>query len=196
MQETAKNYWDILGIGPWDMYELHAPVLSNVVYHGKPTQFSMKLGIATVDKVQLGLIEPISGDSIYSDLLVECREGLHHLQFTADNLDGITQIMVKDGFPLLMSGHIGDSAFAFYDTVDTLKTTWGVFQPLKGISPDYRHPENEVQASPARIKVKRISQVAIAVKDIPTVVKNYWDILGVGPWLIFPWESPHIYNRR
>ncbi|MBW1739488.1 MAG: VOC family protein, partial [Deltaproteobacteria bacterium] len=84
VQKTAENYWNILGIGPWDIYELHAPVLSDVVYHGKPTQFSMKLGVAMVGKVQLGLFEPVSGDSIYSDFLAEYGEGLHHLQFAAD----------------------------------------------------------------------------------------------------------------
>ena len=196
VQKTAENYWNILGIGPWDIYELHAPVLSDVVYHGKPTQFSMKLGVAMVGKVQLGLFEPVSGNSIYSDFLAEYGEGLHHLQFAADNVAEITQIMVEDGFPVLMSGRIGDGAFAFYDTADALKAIWGAVQPSKGISPDYRYPESETQASPAKLKVKRISQVAIVIKDIPTVVKNYWNILGIGPWLIFPWESPHIYNRR
>jgi len=196
MRQTAENYWNILGIGPWDIYELHAPVLSDVAYHGKPSQFSMKLGVAMVGKVQLGLYEPVSGDSIYSDFLAEYGEGPLHLQFTADNVEETTQIMSQEGFPPLMSGRIGDGAFAYYDTVDALKTIWGAFRSPKGISPDYRYPENEAQVSPAKIKVKRISQVAIVVKDIPMVVKNYWNILGIGPWLIFPWESPHISNRR
>jgi len=196
VQKTVENYWNILGIGPWDIYELQAPLLSEVTYRGKPAQFSMKLGVATVGTVQLELIEPVSGDSIYSDFLAEYGEGPHHLQFTTDNIDETTQVMVKEGFPLLMSGRIGDGAFAFYDTVDALKTIWGAFRPPKGMSPNYRYPESEAQTSPAKIKVKRVSQVAIVVKDIPTVVKNYWNILGVGPWLIFPWEAPHIYNRR
>ena len=194
--ETAENYWNILGIGPWDIYELRPPILSEVIYHGKPVQVSMKLGVAMVGRVQLGLIEPVSGDSIYSDFLKEYGEGPHHLQFTTDNVDDVTQIMAKEGFPLLMSGRIGDGAFAHYDTVDALKTIWGAFRPPKGISPNYRYPESAAQASPAKIKVKRISQVAIVVKDIPTVVKNYWNILGIGPWIMYPWEGPHIYNRR
>jgi len=196
VQKTAENYWNILGIGPWDIYALHTPMLSEVTYHGKPTQFSMKLGVATVGTVQLELIEPLSGDSLYSDFLAEYGEGPHHLQFTTDNIDEITQIMAKDGFPPLMSGRIGDGAFAFYDTVDALKTIWGAFRPPKGMLPNYRYPENEAEISPAKIRVLRISQVAIVVKDIPTVVKNYWNILGIGPWLIFPWEGPHVYNRR
>jgi len=196
VRKTAESYWNILGIGPWDIYELHAPVLSDVIYHGKPIQFSMKLGVAMVGKVQLGLFEPVSGDSIYSDFLAEYGEGLHHLQFAADNVDEVTQIMTEDGFSALMSGRIGDGAFAVYDTADALKVIWGAVQPSKGISPDYRYPESETQVSPAKLKVKRINQVGIVVKDVPTVVENYWNILGVGPWLILPWEGPHVYNRK
>ena len=193
---TAENYWNILGIGPWDIYELHPPVLSEVTYHGKPVQVSMKLAVAMVGRVQLGLIEPVSGNSIYSDFLKGYGEGPHHLQFTTDNVDDISQTMAKEGFPTLMSGRIGDGAFAHYDTVDALKTIWGAFRPPKGILPNYRYPEGAEQVSLAKIKVKRISQVAIVVKDIPAVVKNYWNILGIGPWIMYPWEGPHIYNRR
>ena len=193
---TAENYWNILGIGPWDIYELRPPVLSEVTYHGKPVQVSMKLAVAMVGRVQLGLIEPVSGNSIYSDFLKGYGEGPHHLQFTTDNVDDISQTMAKAGFPTLMSGRIGDGAFAHYDTVDALKTIWGALRPPKGILPNYQYPENETQASPAKIKVKRISQVAIVVKDIPTVVENYWNILGIGPWIMYPWEEPHVHKRR
>jgi len=30
VQKTVENYWNILGIGPWDIYELQAPLLSEV----------------------------------------------------------------------------------------------------------------------------------------------------------------------
>ena len=196
LQKTAQNYWNILGIGPWDIYNLRAPVISEVLYHGKSTQFSMKLGVAMVGGVRLGLIEPISGDSLYSDFLAEYGEGPHNLHFPTDNVDEITQIMSQEGFPPLMSGRIGDGAFAYYDTADVLKTIWGAFRPPKGIVPDYRYPATEIQTSPAKFKIKRINQVGTVVKDIPMVVKSYWNILGISPWIIYPWEGPHVYNRR
>jgi len=39
--------------------------------------------------------------------------------------------------------------------------------------------------SPATIKVKGINQIAIAVNDLEEVAKNYWTILGIGPWAIY-----------
>jgi len=138
------------------------------------------------------------------------KGGSMHIAAVDLNILGATGV-VGDGIPIasgaalgckmqkldnVVVAFFGDGAFAFYDTVDVLKTIWGAFRSPKGMSPNYRYPENEAQTSPAKIRVKRISQMAIVVKDIPTVVKNYWNILGIGPWLIFPWEAPHIYNRQ
>ena len=51
------------------------------------------------------------------------------------------------------------------------------------------------EPSPAKVKVEKISQVAIAVNDLPLVVENYWSILGIGPWNIYAWEYPDVYER-
>ena len=51
------------------------------------------------------------------------------------------------------------------------------------------------QVSPAKVKVTGISQVAFVVKDLHKVAKNYWNILGIGPWDIYSWEAPLVYNR-
>ena len=52
------------------------------------------------------------------------------------------------------------------------------------------------QVSPAKVKVKGINQVALVVKDIQATVENYWNILGSGPWTIYPWEAPLVYDRK
>lgn len=197
IQKTMENYWNILGIGPWDLYDMHAPMTSELTYHGKPGQFKMKVALTMVGPTQLELIEPVSGESMYSDFLAEHGEGLQHLQFVADNADEITQIMTKQGFPSLMGGHVGDGIFDFYDTADALKTIWEIFQPWsKEVSPDYHYPENEAQTSPAKVKVSQLNQVAIVVKDLQKVMENYWNILGIGPWDIYSWEAPLVYNRK
>jgi hypothetical protein len=51
------------------------------------------------------------------------------------------------------------------------------------------------KVSPAKVKVQRISQVAIAVHNLPLVVENYWKILGIGPWNIYAWEYPLVSSR-
>jgi catechol 2,3-dioxygenase-like lactoylglutathione lyase family enzyme len=51
------------------------------------------------------------------------------------------------------------------------------------------------EVSPAKVKVQKITQVAIAVYDLPMVVENYWKILGIGPWNIYAWEYPLVSSR-
>ncbi len=51
------------------------------------------------------------------------------------------------------------------------------------------------ETSPAKVKVPTIRQVAIVCKDLQIVAKNYWDILGIGPWTIHEWEAPMVYDR-
>lgn len=50
--------------------------------------------------------------------------------------------------------------------------------------------------SPAKVKVKKLFQVAIAVKDIELVAENFWNILGIGPWTFIDWELPLVYDRK
>ena len=37
------------------------------------------------------------------------------------------------------------------------------------------------QKSPAMIQVKSFGQVGIVVKDVETVARSFWNILGIGP---------------
>jgi hypothetical protein len=52
------------------------------------------------------------------------------------------------------------------------------------------------QVSPAKVKVKGINQVCIVVKDAQLVAENYWKILGIGPWDIYTWEAPLVYDYK
>jgi len=141
LQKTMENYWNVLGIGPWDVYEMHAPALSNMTYRGKPADFSMKVGNAMVGSIELQLIQPLSGESLYREALAEQGERVHHLQFITDNLDKVTQIMNQDGFATLESANVNDGKFAYFDMVDALKCIWEVFQPPTEMKPTYRWPE-------------------------------------------------------
>ena len=139
-QKVAHNYWNILGIGPWDVYEYHSPRLHNLTYRGKPAQFNLKVFYTTVGTTELELIEPVSGENIYSDFLADHGEGLHHLLFVVDDVDKTTKIMSNYGISVLQSGHINDGYWAYYDTAEALKTIWEVARLPTKMSPEYRYP--------------------------------------------------------
>ncbi|MFC1931089.1 VOC family protein [Chloroflexota bacterium] len=195
LQKAVENYWNILGIGPWNVYAWEAPSVYDRKYHGKPSQAREKIATAKVGAIQLKLCQPIEGDSIYQDFLTEHGEGLHHLSFPVDNVDKTTDILAREGFPCLQSGHYGDNGAFSYIDIKPLHAIWEVVHEADTNVKSVRYPD-KIQESSAKVKVKSIDQVALVVKDIHKVVENYWNILGIGQWSITPWETPLVYDRK
>ena len=128
LEETIKNYWTILGIGPWDIIQCVPPVVHDITYMGNPGNFTMKIASANAGKVKLEVIEPMSGDNIYRDFLAEHGEGLHHIQFHVNNQEETAQIMNRQGFQTMMRFGFLDGISAYYDTRDALKSIWEISQ--------------------------------------------------------------------
>ncbi len=124
LQKVMENYWNILGIGPWDVYSWEAPLTYDCKYHGRPAWAREKIAITRVGGVELELCQPIDGDSIYQDFLMAHGEGLHHLNFLVDNVDETTEILTKEGFTNLQSGRFGDTGAFSYIDIKPLRTIW------------------------------------------------------------------------
>jgi hypothetical protein len=131
IEAVMKKYGELLGISPWDVCEVKPPTLHNHTYHGKPGNFTMRVSFAMVGPIELELLQPVSGDNIYSDFIAEHGEAIHHLQFVVDDIDKTTETMKKAGFPTIMAGSFSDGGFAYYDTTEPLKIIWEAFQPPK-----------------------------------------------------------------
>ena len=201
IQAAAENYWNILGIGPWDIYEWEAPAVYDRTYYGKPAWAREKIAITQVGAVQMELVQPIEGDSIYQDSLTEHGEGLHHINFLGDNvaeLDKAGEILAKEGFPTQQSGRIGigeDKGGYSYIDIKPLHTIWEPVHEAGNLTAVATRYPATGQVSPAKIKVKGINQIALVVNDLQRTVENYWSILGIGPWDISMLEAPVIFNR-
>jgi 4-hydroxyphenylpyruvate dioxygenase-like putative hemolysin len=197
VQKTIENYWLILGIGPWDVYHWETPLLYDYKYYGKPSWARAKVALTQVGSVQLEIVEHVDGESIYKDFLDEYGEGLHHVKFVVKDTDMIIDTLEKDGFLCIQSGRYGDTGhYNYVDTDEPLRAIWEFVREAGVMSAEpMRYPAIE-QESPAKIKVKSIDQVAIVVNDIELVTQNYWNILGIGPWDIYNWESPLVYDFK
>jgi hypothetical protein len=83
--------------------------------------------LTQVGGVQLELVQPVDGPSIYADWLKERNEGIHHLNFLVDDVDETVEILVKEGFPSLQSGKFGPKeqrgAYNYID-IKPLRAIW------------------------------------------------------------------------
>jgi len=198
-QKTMENYWNILGIGPWSVFIFGPPFFHHQTFHGKPSQHKFKGAFTKVGPVDLELIEPLEGDTTYGEFLAEHGEGIHHIRYfvdTVDEMDKHIQILATHGFHSAMGGRFGeDGGYNYVDTVSGLKCILEmVKEPSRMPAPNYCWPKNEDEKSPARIKVKAIEQVGFVVKDIQETMKNYWNILGIGPWDVCDCTPPVIHD--
>jgi len=133
VEKTIENYQNIVGIGPWEVFDVKPHMLHDLTFRGKPGNFTMKVGLTKVGPVELELIQPTSGDSVYSDFIAQHGEGISHLAFTVDDVEKINKLMEEEGFSLLQGGRrydgIGSDYWSYYDTVGPLKVIWEAWQP-------------------------------------------------------------------
>ena len=55
-RKVAEDYWNILGIGPWDIREAKPPELHGQAYYGKESDFTAKVGYAKSRSMQIEII--------------------------------------------------------------------------------------------------------------------------------------------
>lgn len=129
LELVAENYWKIMGIGPWSIYDWEPPLVHSRKYHGKDAWGRERIALVQVGDVQLELVQPVDGPSIYRDWLDEHGEGLHHLNFLVDDVDETAEILAKEGFPSLQSGKWNPGGAFNYVDIKPLRTIW---EPVKG----------------------------------------------------------------
>jgi len=201
LQKSMEAYWNILGIGPWAVFEFGSLRIPDLHYYGKPAWGRYLGAVTQVGPIELELFETLEGSSVYQDWVDERGEGLHHMKFLTEDLDidRIKGEMANLGFPAIQGGHFGPelkNQFAYFDLMKPLKVVWETSNRTGGNPMGARlFPEDPKAVSPAKVKVTEIKQVALCVKDVIQTAENYWNILGIGPWEIRDWGSNVLYDR-
>ena len=86
VEETIKQFDNLIGINNFEQINYpDASKKSETFYKGKPAHFSIKIGFAKLGFIDLELIQPLSGESIYKDFLDEHGPGIHHFRISLDD---------------------------------------------------------------------------------------------------------------
>ena len=141
VNRTMAGLW-ALGIGPWKVYTFDPSNTTNQTYRGRPSPFTLKVCFAEMGGVMWELMEPVSGDTIFSDFLDRHGEGIHHLAFDCNDIpfeDRIAEFE-RRGFTLAQSGSwMGRNHFAFFETEDATTTCFETYF----FPDDWVYPEPE-----------------------------------------------------
>src|SRR5438067_83493 len=127
LDAAVRAYWERFGIGPWRFFTFGPDTVREMSYRGKAQSYSMRLAFAFQGELQLELIEPVDGPSIYHDFLRDHGEGMHHVGIWIPDIRAAIGEMEARGYPMIQSGlgtglH-GDGGYAYFETEGLIATT-------------------------------------------------------------------------
>jgi hypothetical protein len=105
------------GVGAWTRIPDVRFGPEHTTLRGEPVDLTVHVSLGYSGDLQLELIEPIAGSSIYTEFLDANGPGLHHVCFAVDDLDASCVAAEGAGVPVLMRGSMmdGEIEFAYVD---------------------------------------------------------------------------------
>lgn len=140
LRESMERYWQLLGIGPWNIYTYAPPMLREATVRGKRVDYSMRLAHTMAGPVQIELIQPLEGPSIYTEHLAQKGEGLHHIQSRVENIEEVVAAFKKLTIGVLMSGKFGEGEFYYFDTEPVIGVIYEIFRRKSRPAPEAVYP--------------------------------------------------------
>ena len=114
--EEAIKFYTSIGVGPFEDY----PPLKEYIKLDVPDEVgfhNVKIKVVQIGPIQIQLIQPGEGKSLYKDFLEKKGEGVYHLGFVVDDVDDSEAELKKLGLKVLSSGRREDgSGFSYLDT--------------------------------------------------------------------------------
>lgn len=128
LETTLKNFEQILGMGDFRVAQFPPEGSGDVtrVYHEKEGDFTGKFCFFNWGNIELEIIQPISGNSVWFDYLSRTPNGLgiHHIKFMTEHQEPVKEYFDSIGVERVLYGEgVGPNSgriFAFYDTFEKL----------------------------------------------------------------------------
>ncbi len=114
--EKTRNYYESIGIGPWVEYPPLVEYTKLNVMDEKGF-LSSRFVFTKIGDLQLQLVQPGEGRTIYKEFLDKHGEGVFHIGFEVADIDTMDKQLTGNGLKILASGRRDDgSGFSYYDT--------------------------------------------------------------------------------
>ena len=95
----------IFGIGPFHFIEWPNRPESKYFFRGRQERIKIRQAFVQVGALELELIQPLEGENnAYKHFLDEHGEGIHHILFETQDMDGTVSLVKKQGIDVLQNG--------------------------------------------------------------------------------------------
>ena len=110
---TEEHLTALTGIAKWTRLPDIRFGPDSCTYRGAPADFVAHISMAYVGEMQLELIQPVTGTSIYSEFLEATGGGLHHLCWEVEDLDAALATAAAAGMAAVQTGDMAGGAIRF-----------------------------------------------------------------------------------
>ncbi|MDZ4735178.1 MAG: VOC family protein [Rhodospirillaceae bacterium] len=185
IDKTVRRCQDVLGIGPWEIYDFVPPLQHDTKLRGKDEPYTMRVAFGAVGDVGWSFLEPKAGASIYREFLTGRGAGMHHAAFLHSGLSYPEAIAEFDkrGFPLVQQGSYC-GRYCYFDTRDRAHMIFELVEDPDAIMQGlvYRYPDRVDANAPAPI-FDATRAIGLVTPDLDETLSTY-AALGIGPWAI------------
>ncbi|MBM4463356.1 MAG: hypothetical protein FJ012_08480 [Chloroflexi bacterium] len=94
VERAVQFYSSVFGWGPFQILEYD---IKGFIYRGRSVDCRQKVALAQSGPIEIELIQVLEGDTIWTDFLRQKGEGIHHLRFRVDDLDGMLAELAREG---------------------------------------------------------------------------------------------------
>lgn len=135
LEQSMAALTAVFGIGPFRVVECPPPGREQQqFYHGEPARFRTRQAFADLGSIELELIQPLEGVTIWSDFLAEHGPGIHHLRFNVPDHAALSAYLKTKGIGKTQEGAgIRDGTYwVNYDTENLIGFIIEIMQPAPG----------------------------------------------------------------
>ena len=120
LEKSMKAWVENLKIGPWTVLTFTDQSLKYLKVDDKTVTepFKFLIGISWIGDMQLELIEPVYGPTIYEAFIQKHGEGLHHIKerIADDAIEGVVQEYRDKGIGVTQTGQFETDFHYYLDT--------------------------------------------------------------------------------
>lgn len=126
LEGTMDKLEKIFGIGPFRIVDFPPEGEKNVKmqYRGKDSKFRAKFCFFDLGNIELEIIQPLEGESIWRDFIDKRGPGLHHIKFSVPTHQGVVEYLLGQGIEISQIGSaVGKNAgkeWMYFDTHDLI----------------------------------------------------------------------------
>lgn len=180
LEQTIQVLTNVFGFGPFRIFDWPPPDRPDIeeFYYGKRVHFKARKAFTDMGSVELELIQPLEGQSIYFDFLKEHGPGLHHIRFNISELEPVIEYLAQNNFEVsqMGSGLRPGTRWANFNTEQLVGFTIEVMKALPGTDGKTPRSPGETSRTQRYALAQRRIQAAFDLADPVDPAVMVWPV--------------------